>query len=458
MKMVYEEKYMIEEELGNGGSGKVYKVYDMHLKCHMAMKRFEKADEISERELEIMKELRHAAVPIVTDCMEDSQYRYLFMEFIEGKNLDEYLSVHGPVTESKAVEWALELAGILIYLHELNIPIIYRDMKPANVIIDLNGKVRLVDFGTAIHYDEGISSACAGTYGYAAPEQLTLGAGQKADQRCDIYGLGATLFQMLTGCNPSRPPYMIQPIRLYNEGLSKGLESAVGKATMNERDRRYQTVRVFKEALEVYKKWDYLKTRAGSAAELAYYGGVASFVIYWLYRCSQAGILAGFTFYPAMLANGGIREEMAVHAVILLLLCMGKRVIRSIRRNGFGKNHRYRSRRLIKNVVLTEKKGKGLLISITAVAAALMLVSGNQKVNVSAKENENNLTVNVINERGQKILIRYDTEYLPEEALMLELPLSNFAHGASYELRLECTNFHTKEKSSRIFYLKGLEP
>lgn len=473
MGRVYEEKYEVKEELGSGGSGRVYKVYDRHLKCHMAMKEFKKENGTSLKELEILKELKHPALPVVIDCMEDSEYRYLIMEYIEGKTLKEYLEEKGAVSESQAVSWALELCDILIYLHERKMPVIYRDMKPANIIIDYHGKIRLIDFGTAyrLYHDDCESCLIIGTCGYAAPEQFETGTGKKDDERCDIYGLGTTLFHMLTGCNPSRPPYLITPIRFHNEGLSSGLERVVHKAVRQERDKRYQNVRAFREALELYKRTDYLKRYIGSGIEKAYNALLLLAVPTVIYQCSQLGIVKGFVLYPALIGNVGIRRKLLELAVKLLLLCLGKKVLGDIRRKGFGGlfTRSGRDWHLIKNVLLTEKKGRGLFTFSAAFIGAAMLAGSNPAVSVSAKETVcynqeetehgvNNLTVYVRNEKGQKILIKYDAVYIPENTFRLELPLSNFESGEEYELRLECTNRETKEKSSRTFYLKGLEP
>lgn len=122
------------------------------------------------------------------------------MEYIEGRNLEKYIREKGAVRQEQAVKIACELAEVLIYLHESKLPVVYLDMKPANIILDDKGMLHLVDFGTAcLRYQEKEKTGCAGTCGYAAPEQLTVSGRGKADERSDIYGLGATLFHMLTG-------------------------------------------------------------------------------------------------------------------------------------------------------------------------------------------------------------------------------------------------------------------
>lgn len=143
------EKYIFYEELGSGGSGTVYRVYDTHLKCERAVKKFYGEEKIWEKERNMMQELRHPLLPMIVDSIEIGDERYLVMEYIEGKNLEEYIREKGCVAEEQAVRWTMELVDFFIYLHERQNPIIYRDMKPANIIVDGDGKIHLVDFGTA---------------------------------------------------------------------------------------------------------------------------------------------------------------------------------------------------------------------------------------------------------------------------------------------------------------------
>jgi len=112
--MPFKEKYVFCGELGSGGSGTVFQAYDRHLECHVAVKRFRAGDGIPGRELEMLKELRHPAFPAVMDYLEEDGYRYLVMEYIEGRNLADYIRDKGAVRQEQAVQWALELAEVLL--------------------------------------------------------------------------------------------------------------------------------------------------------------------------------------------------------------------------------------------------------------------------------------------------------------------------------------------------------
>lgn len=444
-------KYMIYEELGGGGSGTVYRAYDTHLKCDRAIKKFSGREEIWKKELDMLKELRHPLLPAVTDVIEQDGSRYLVMEYIDGENLGDYVRKRGKLGQEQAVGWALELAEALIYFHERNCPVIYRDMKPANIMVDRGGNLRLVDFGTAwMRYRTEDEVFCAGTYGYAAPEQLAAESMEGMDERSDIYGLGATLYYMLTGDDPAKPPFLLHPIRFFDRNLPAGLEQAVEKATEEEKGKRYQTMRQFQEALEKYKRKNKVWERGRKIANNIYYG-------IWFGLCAWFVKLCGMQ---------GKEKEILAAAAAIIGLCLGKEMAAAcMGRRGSGIRRE-------RSLLLTEKRGKGLWLlaagilsaAVTGMVQASACANTVQKVFASENTNritaagENTLRVEVRNGKGQKLLIRYDAVYVLSETLKLELPLSNFAEGGIYRLRLECTDCATEETHSRTFYLKGLEP
>ncbi len=154
------------------------------------------------------------------------------------------------------IEWAKQLCSVLHYLHTRDPAIIYRDMKPGNVMVTPNGNIKLIDFGIAREYKEQQiqDTVSLGTKGYAAPEQFG-GKGQ-TDGRTDIYCLGVTLYHLLTGKNPCEPPYQLYPIRHWNPLLSAGLEKIIIKCTQLDPKDRYQNCGELMYALENYEKVD----------------------------------------------------------------------------------------------------------------------------------------------------------------------------------------------------------
>lgn len=154
------------------------------------------------------------------------------------------------------IEWSKQLCDVLGYLHSREKPIIYRDMKPSNVMLKPDGKVILIDFGTAREFKEKniADTTCLGTQGYAAPEQFG-GMGQ-TDARTDIYCLGATMYHLVTGHNPAEPPYEMYPITQWDSRLSSGLEEIILKCTQRNPKDRYQSCAELMYALEHYQDLD----------------------------------------------------------------------------------------------------------------------------------------------------------------------------------------------------------
>ena len=178
------------------------------------------------------------------------------MDYVEGNSLNKDLEEYGAQPQEYVIQWAKQLCDVLGYLHTRQPAIIYRDMKPANIMLKPDGNVTLIDFGTAREFKAKniADTTCLGTVGYAAPEQFG-GMGQ-TDARTDIYCLGATLYHLVTGCNPSEPPYEMKPIREINPSLSSGLEKIILKCTQRNPEDRYQSTAELMYALEHYEEID----------------------------------------------------------------------------------------------------------------------------------------------------------------------------------------------------------
>ena len=244
---VIEGKYEILKLIGKGGMSKVYLAMDNNLNKQWAIKEIVKEARNRNNEIivqsaiaeaNMMKKLDHPCLPRIVDIINRDNVIYVVMDYIEGEPLSKVLQQDGAQPQEVVLEWAESLCGVLEYLHSQNPPIIYRDMKPANVMLQPNGNVKLIDFGIAREYKEQNleDTVSLGTKGYAAPEQFG-GRGQ-TDARTDIYCLGVTLYHLLTGQNPCDPPYELYPIRQYNPNLSAGLENIIIKCTqLNPADR-----------------------------------------------------------------------------------------------------------------------------------------------------------------------------------------------------------------------------
>lgn len=239
-------KYEILTELGKGGMSVVYLARDTHLNKQWAVKEIrkkgrEKEDDVVIKSLrveaEMMKKLDHPALPRIVDIIENNVTIYVVMDYIEGLSLDKILAEYGAQPEELVIEWGKQICDALIYLHRQKPPIIYRDMKPANVMLNPEGNIKIIDFGIAREYKEQrlADTALLGTRGYAPPEQYN---GQ-TDARSDIFALGMTMHHLLTGIDP-RAGEAYAPVRMWNPELSEGIELIINKCVEPAPENRYQ--------------------------------------------------------------------------------------------------------------------------------------------------------------------------------------------------------------------------
>lgn len=257
-------KYKILNEIGRGGMSTVYLAINEKANKPWAVKEVRK-NGISNRELvkqslmveiNLLKKLKHKGLPSIADIIDQQDNYLIVMDYIEGITLENIMQEDGVQPQEKVVDWAIQLCDVLQYLHTRKPAIIYRDMKPSNIMLRSDGSVVLIDFGTAREFKERHveDTTCLGTQGYAAPEQFG-GMGQ-TDERTDIYSLGATMYRLVTGHNPSEPPYEMYPITHWNPRLSTGLEGIIAKCTSKDPKSRYQSVQEVRYALEHYRDLD----------------------------------------------------------------------------------------------------------------------------------------------------------------------------------------------------------
>lgn len=261
---VIDGKYKILNLIGQGGMSNVYlainekanKTWAIKEVRKQGIKNFEIYRQSLAVELNLLKKMNHPNLPNIIDVIDEDDEFFIVMDYIEGMSLDNRIQEQGSASQEEVISWALQLCDVLDYLHHQSPPVIYRDMKPSNIMLKPDGKVVLVDFGTAREYknEKGKDTTCLGTIGYAAPEQFG-GMGQ-TDQRTDVFNLGATMYHLLTGHDPSMPPYEMYPIRQWNPELSSGLEYIISTCTNKNPDERYQTAKELKFALQNYRKLD----------------------------------------------------------------------------------------------------------------------------------------------------------------------------------------------------------
>jgi serine/threonine protein kinase len=261
---VLQNRYELLHVLGQGGMGTVFMARDLRLRGRNAEGRNcvvkklrddfyreedrQKAQAFFDREMQVLSDLQHRNIVQILDYFCEGNDYYLVMEYVQGSNLHFMLHEERqgePFSENQVIDWAIQICDVLSYLHSQQPPVIYRDLKPSNIMIDMTkgGEVKLVDFGIARSHDEKGEHTHVVSAGYSPPEQYW-GA---ADPRSDIYSLGATMFFLLTGRDPEAL-HVSQP-RSVMPDVSEYTDSIVQKATSQELSERFQTVEDFMEAL-----------------------------------------------------------------------------------------------------------------------------------------------------------------------------------------------------------------
>lgn len=281
--------YIVEAVLGHGGMGQVYLASHAQVDVPVAIKQV-RADEplppavIAEldrllhdkstparpaggdfplsggantdrflREALLLARLRHPAIPLLYDYFLENGQWYLVMEYIPGSTLATYMREHAPLPALEAINYALQICDVLDYLHRQSPPVVFRDLKPANIILHPDGRLMMVDFGIARYFKEGQFNDTTdfGSPGYASPEQYE-GSGQ-TDARSDLFSLGVILHEMLSGQRPTRRGVereQLETLNKLNPAISPALSGLVMVATRAEPMYRFQSAHTFYQALE----------------------------------------------------------------------------------------------------------------------------------------------------------------------------------------------------------------
>jgi outer membrane protein assembly factor BamB/tRNA A-37 threonylcarbamoyl transferase component Bud32 len=260
---VLQSRYRILGIIGMGGMGAVYQARDLHfpnvprlcavkemINIAQDQQLREQTIRNFEREAEILATLNHPSIPQIYDYFSFGDRAYLVQEYIQGRDLEALLnSIEGFLSVDHIRQWAIEICDVLSYLHNHSPePIVFRDMKPSNVMIDQHQRVRLIDFGIAKQFQVGQQGTMIGTEGYSPPEQYK-GIASPAG---DIYALGATLHHLLTKRDPRlEPPFSFdqKPIASFNPSVTEALASVVMRALSYDSEQRYASAEAMKQSL-----------------------------------------------------------------------------------------------------------------------------------------------------------------------------------------------------------------
>ena len=244
-------QYVVDALVGKGGMSCVYKAHlTQGANKVVAVKELPPTVRLSSGQLvaqgiaaqvKVMKRIDYPGIAKLLDAFRSNDAFYLVFEYVEGRSLQSIVAAQGAIPEKQALAWTLQLCNTLGYLHAMNPPVVYRDMKPSNVLLDENGALKLVDLGIAREFkgagDQDKDTVAFGTCGYAPPEQY--GRAQ-TDARSDIYALGCTMWQLVTGF----PPPMEFPLpaaNSVNAQVSAACSEIIATCTQLDRQNRYQT-------------------------------------------------------------------------------------------------------------------------------------------------------------------------------------------------------------------------
>lgn len=312
-------KYEILGVSGRGGMSTIYRARDRKVGRICAVKQITDRDrgdyERHKKSLLIEREmlagLTNPRIPRITDIVEDEErddFFYVVMDFLEGETLQHYLKRKGPQPQERVAAWAKILCEILRYLHSSEKgrnAVIFRDMKPGNIMLRRDGDLALFDFGIAAEMTDGyfLNEDVGYTPGYAAPEQMIRGA--KIDQRVDIYGLGATMFSLLTGMSPETKEgnENLSHIRALVPEIVPGLEEIIAKCTAADPAERYQTCAELKNALNHWTERESERRRKARRKLIVFAAAAAGAVLSFS--------AAGFSFYA------GTRQKKQVYSELI---------------------------------------------------------------------------------------------------------------------------------------------
>lgn len=311
-------KYKVLNIVGQGGMSTVYLAMNERANKQWAIKEVRK-DSVTNyqmvrqsliTETDLLKQLSHPYLPSIVDVIDEDGRFLIVMDYIEGNTLEKALDYMGAQPQEYVIDWGIQLCDVLEYLHTRTPAIIYRDLKPGNIMLRPDGTIALIDFGTAREYKTtgSTDTSYLGTRGYAAPEQFG-GMGQ-TDARTDIYTLGATLYHLVTGKNPNEPPYQFYPIRYWNPQLSPGLEQIIEKCVQKNPDDRYNSCAEVMYDLQNYKELDRGFKRGARIGVAVFSFVVAAAVAFGslgIYFKTQA-VSKSNEFYDECIANSVIAQ------------------------------------------------------------------------------------------------------------------------------------------------------
>ncbi|MDR2889060.1 MAG: serine/threonine protein kinase, partial [Lachnospiraceae bacterium] len=387
-----QNKYELGEIIGRGGTGNVYEAYDLHLRQVVAVKQIVDGmqDAIREEtlwnEVAMLKQLSHPALPQIYDYFWEEDCAYMVLEYIGGVTLEQYVRENGPLGQRQSLKMMKQLLSVFSYLHSFSPPVIFRDLKPTNIMIKEGGMVKLIDFGTAIYQatDRGL---VAGTPGFSAPELFVKRGGRPGRINSDIYSLGAVFYYLLTARIPPsvHDNWWLGRQRLsmgrYDRAVDSGIKRIIRRCLQIKPERRYAGVGQLKMAIKNYRDLSGYKIIRKSIGRMLRRSIPVIGMILMIRAVMNEGSLAGGIASWKWQGEEGLSDTMA-GGMILLLAGMYGCIL--------AKNKKEPPLKREKSLFLTAKKVVGLWGggALIVCLLTLMLFSRSEAAGVALPETQ----------------------------------------------------------------------
>jgi hypothetical protein len=306
---IWFQKYKILGLLGRGGTARVFLAEHIKLNSYRAIKCISKNHplyELQRNEAFILKNLKHSCIPIIYDIEEDEEGSYIVEQYLEGDTLKDYVSLNGALREDIIIHFGLQLCDLIQYLHSVDRPVLYIDLKPENIIVD-GTTLKLIDFGSAVYRDRHEAyQEYTGTKGYAAPELYRQAS---IDERCDVYGIGMLLYYMAVGLTVKDGRSSVDNIDLAGH-CGKKLKNIINRCLRYNPSQRYASVAKLSKQLSAFVRKDQFPYGLEKTIKIGIAGAQPRIgVTHFAFRlCSYFKFLRFKHLYQEMNGSGCVRS------------------------------------------------------------------------------------------------------------------------------------------------------